>query len=455
MPLRMDRGVAGCCSTRSNRGPWHFFSVPTVMGLPSRSAGWARVDQLDSWRVTVRERLQMACRTPMEMPENRGIDELEEKRSIIRYGSEGLEERGPRATLPRSVDRHALLDSTLQHSNSRNRLFFATDITSRPARTGVSDESSKEHSQASPRTTTPELLDPTEAIQQANSPRATTARTPNSDTGTNAPYHRDSPASSGEMILLLQILGQNAARQEAYDAARREEQRAAEERLERQERDRARRDDEIQTRLLTLLASHRGDHGEPRYAGVGVAMDKQPVFSGTEGDEYGAFIHNFEHLATTKCVPPAFWVNELVLKLAGRALSWYTSTFPADQPYPTFHQVTSGLQALFGPKYAAADAVHRRDTITRQTNETGPAALQRPTELERDISRLGVPLNPGPNERRCDWLQRMLTPDELTRWMAAANAASDVSDDAIRASEARRATRTTPGTTGTGSRPSA
>jgi hypothetical protein len=52
-----------------------------------------------------------------------------------------------------------------------------------------------------------------------------------------------------------------------------------------------------------------------------------------------------------------------------------------------------------------------------------------------------VPINPGPNEAKCYILQGQLTPDELRRWMAQANADKDVSDDGIHAKEDALAAR--------------
>ena len=50
----------------------------------------------------------------------------------------------------------------------------------------------------------------------------------------------------------------------------------------------------------------------------------------------------------------------------------------------------------------------------------------------------------GPVEERCYQLQRLLGPDEQQCCIAAANAATDVSDDAIRALETAAAGRPSP-----------
>ena len=63
----------------------------------------------------------------------------------------------------------------------------------------------------------------------------------------------------------------------------------------------------------------------------------------------------------------------------------------------------------------------------------GLAAIQRVDELQQNLVLLGVPAHVGPVEERRYQLQCLLGPDEQQRWIAAANATTDVSDDAIRA----------------------
>jgi len=141
------------------------------------------------------------------------------------------------------------------------------------------------------------------------------------------------------------------------------------------------------------------------------------------------------------CIPADFWPNELFLKLEGPAKDWYNTTFTTKGLRPTWTQLSSGLQRLFGHRYTASPTWLKLGAATRLANESGPEALQRIQTLLSDLALFRVPINPGPNEAKCYILQGQLTPDELRRWMAQANADKDVSDDGIHAKEDALAAR--------------
>ena len=191
---------------------------------------------------------------------------------------------------------------------------------------------------------------------------------------------------------------------------------------------------ELVRQLMAMSQASREPVG-PRYSAVGTALAALPTFAGDPGEDYGAYLESFEAAATAHGIPEQYWPNELVIKLTGKAQSWFAAAFPRTGPFPTWLPLTAGLQRLFGRKYIAANVWYNLYSARRLPHETGRAALQRVTELENALTHLGVPINPGSNERKAYLLQLQLTADELGRWIAAANSSSDASDDAIRAKE--------------------
>lgn len=55
------------------------------------------------------------------------------------------------------------------------------------------------------------------------------------------------------------------------------------------------------------------------------------------------------------CIPESHWPNKLFIKLRKKAKSSYENTFQA-HTFPPWGQLTSGLQRLFGLRYAAVPA---------------------------------------------------------------------------------------------------
>ena len=261
-----------------------------------------------------------------------------------------------------------------------------------------------------------------------------------------SPQLPGSPGSATSMPApSADVLGGFLAVLQSMEQARRADLQMAEERAERQEaRHQAqatafaeRQEERHQAQLAAMAASQPATRPQSvgRYV-VGVAlMHVVPEFTGDGSEDWGAYRRSFEGFATAHGIPESHWPNELFIKLRAKAKSWYENTFQADT-FPPWGQLTSGLQRRFGLRYAAAEAWTQLCAATRQPNESGPGALQRLQELQRTLARLGVPSNPGPIERMCYLLQQQLTSDERTRWIAAANATADVSDDAIHDLEA-------------------
>jgi hypothetical protein len=262
-----------------------------------------------------------------------------------------------------------------------------------------------------------------------------------------------SPRSTGSMPTPpADVLGGFLAVLQSMEQARRADLQLAEERAERQEARHqtqaaafaALQEERHQAQLAAMAAAHPAARPPSvgRYV-VGVALTHVvPEFTGDGSEDWGAYRRSFEGFATAHGIPESHWPNELFIKLREKAKSWYENTFPADT-FPPWGQLTSGLQRRFGLRYAAAEAWTQLCAATRQPNESGPGALQRIQELQRTLARLGVPSNPGPIERMCYLLQQQLTSDEKPRWIAAANATADVSDDAIHDLEAAATTELT------------
>lgn len=272
-------------------------------------------------------------------------------------------------------------------------------------------------------------------LQRSRSPSPQLPASPRSATGL--------PTSSTD------VLGGFLAVLQSMEKTRRADLQMAEERAERLEASRQaqatafieRQEERHQAQLAAMTASPPSARPQSvgRYV-VGVALlHAIPEFTGEGSEDWGAYRRTFEGLATAHGIPESHWPNELFIKLREKAKSWYENTFPADT-FPPWAQLTLGLQRRFGLRYAAAEAWTRRCAATRQPNESGPGALQRLQELQRTLARLGVPSNPGPVEQMCYLLQQQLTEDERPRWIAAANATADVSDDAIHDREAAAAT---------------
>ena len=218
------------------------------------------------------------------------------------------------------------------------------------------------------------------------------------------------------------------------EAQRREDNRQREADRRAAEQQAAEREERHQAQFAALLAATQPHKITMGSYVVGSALTtKLPSFSGT-GD-WCAYLRTFERLAKAHTIPDPYWSNELFIKLEGTARNWYEQTFPDPDTFPSWSRLTSSMHSRFGLKYVAADAWADKCGATRQEGESGLAAIQRVDELQQTLALLGVPAHVGPVEERCYQLQRLLGPDEQQRWIAAANATTDVSDDAIRALE--------------------
>ena len=238
--------------------------------------------------------------------------------------------------------------------------------------------------------------------------------------------------------------------QRRKDALQREEER----RREQRERDEDRRADRqaAEERAAQTEAHHRAQLAALMAAShparatgssyvVGRALaNATSVFTGDGTADCGTYLRTMERLFKAHGIPDSHWPNELFIKLTGQAKGWYEHAFPDPDTFPPWNQLTSGMLSRFGPRYAAADAWASTCSATRQEGESGLAALQRLDELQQASLLLGLPAHIGPIEKQCYQLQRLLSSEEKRVWSAAANALSQVSDDAIRALEVTAAT---------------
>ena len=260
---------------------------------------------------------------------------------------------------------------------------------------------------------------------------------------TRAQPKQDTPsqdAATANLVWMFQQMEVQRREERSYfEAQRREERREAEDRIDRLE---ARH----QAELATVRGEDAGYLPGTRRHNVGVALSAAiPSFVGDGTENWDEFQRLFERMAIAHNIPESMWTNELIVKLKGVALGFCDTQFPVDGPRPEWSALTSALQRQFGRRYAAAPAWHALNAATRQPNETGPAALQRLRELARALTVLGVPSNPGPNERVCYVMQNMLGEEERVRWMAAANTIPGVSEASIRDKEAAAAQAPHPG----------
>ena len=249
-----------------------------------------------------------------------------------------------------------------------------------------------------------------------------------------SPTHRRPPPSLGglsgeDLAALLQFQFAALAEQRREDQREREEARRADREL-------------LAAQIAAVMASHAAAPGRSNYV-VGRALSSFPTFAGTSKEDCDSYLREFEGKAGPQghCIPADYWPNELFLKLEGPAKDWYNTTFTTKGLLPTWAQLSSGLQRLFGHRYTASPTWLKLGAATRLANESGPEALQRVQTLLSDLALLRVPINPGPTEAMCYILQGQLTPEELRRWMAQANADKDVSDDGIHAKEDALAAR--------------
>ena len=212
-----------------------------------------------------------------------------------------------------------------------------------------------------------------------------------------------------------------------------------------------RRDDrqEANQNLERMEARHRAQWetgqagGQPACARyhIGTALATTVTkFTGDGDQNWDEWLQRFERMTRAHNVPESGWPNELSIKLEGLAGNFVQTQFPSEGPGATWVQLTTALQRQFGRRYEAASAWRALNTATRLPNESGLAALQRVRNLTRALTVLGVPSNPGPNERMCYVLQNQLPEAERIAWMALANASMDASETAIRDKEAAAAT---------------
>ena len=217
--------------------------------------------------------------------------------------------------------------------------------------------------------------------------------------------------------------------QRARDEDRRADRQAAEERA-------AQTEAHHQAQLAALMAASHPARTTGNSYVVGRALaNATSVFTGDGTADCGTYLRTLERLFKAHGIPDSHWPNELFIKLAGQAKGWYEHAFPDPDTFPPWSQLTSGMLSRFGPRYAAADAWASTCSATRQEGESGLAALQRLDELQQASLLLGLPTHIGPIEKQCYQLQRLLSSEEKRVWSAAANALSQVSDDAIRALE--------------------
>ena len=285
----------------------------------------------------------------------------------------------------------------------------------------------------------PRAFSPTASPPRAWSPQAPSQH--GTDLGTILLHleaqRRNDALQRDEERRLEQILREEERRiaQRERDEDRRADRQAAEERA-------AQAEAHHQAQLAALVAAnHPARSAVPggSYV-VGRALaGATSVFTGDGTADCGAYLRTLERLFKAHEIPDSHWPNELFIKLAGQARSWYEHTFSDSDTFPSWSQLTSGLLSRFGPRYAAADTWANKCSAIRQEGESGLAALQRLDELQQTLFLLGVPAHIGPVEQQCYQLQRLLNLEEKRVWSAAANALPYVSDDAIRAREAAAA----------------
>ena len=223
-----------------------------------------------------------------------------------------------------------------------------------------------------------------------------------------------------QMLSLIETQRQEMEAQRREDREeRREERRAAQLREERR--------DAQYAQQLSAFCSR--DRPLATYR-IGEALEKFRMF---EGEEDGAaYLAEIVQLLGTHQIPAEMWSRELFLKLKGRAAIWYTAQFKAlaSGEFPPWGELYAAILLDHSLLYQAAQAFQALHSATRQPGATGPEALQRIEELAMLLNRKGV-RDPGPNEQRAYILQNQLTPDELRRWTALANADAAISDAAL------------------------
>jgi len=237
------------------------------------------------------------------------------------------------------------------------------------------------------------------------------------------PSRRHSRSASPQFQQMLSLIAAQCQEMEAQRREdreeRKEERRAAQLREERRDAQYAQQWSAICSRDRPLAAYR-----------IGEALEKFRTF---EGDEDGAaYLDEIVHLLGTHEIPAEMWPRELFLKLKGRAAIWYTAQFKAlaSGEFPPWGELYAAILLDHSLLYQAAPAFQALHSATRQPGATGPEALQRVEELAMLLNRKGVH-NPGPNEQRAYILQNQLTPDELRRWTALANADAAISDAAL------------------------
>ena len=273
-------------------------------------------------------------------------------------------------------------------------------------------------------------------LAEVSRPASPAKSSPRSPPTPRSPSLQRLPTDTGGLAWILQHFEEQRREDRAIAEAqrredRREDRREADERAERLE---ARHQAEMATIKGTPV---EGQFPAGRYLpGQALVTHQFAPFADSSTEDWDAFQRRFERTAAALKIPETEWPNELILKLTGPAGSFCDTEFPNVGERPAWGTLTAALQRQFGRRYAAAAAWRALHTSARQPHEDGLAVLQRMRELTHSLTLLGVPGNPGPNERMCYLLQNNLGEDERIRWTARANATPGVSEASIRDKEA-------------------
>ena len=273
-------------------------------------------------------------------------------------------------------------------------------------------------------------------LSNSSSPRA--SPTASSPRAWSPPAPSQHGTDLAAVLLHLEAQRRNDALQREEERRREQRERAEDRRADRQAAEERAAQTEVhhQAQLAALTAASHPVRSTGNTYVVGRALaNATSVFTGDGTADCGTYLRTLERLFKAHGIPDSHWPNELFIKLAGQAKGWYEHAFPDPDTFPPWSQLTSGMLSRFGPRYAAADAWASTCSATRQEGESGLAALQRLDELQQASLLLGLPAHIGPIEKQCYQLQRLLSSEEKRVWSAAANALSQVSDDAIRALE--------------------
>ena len=178
-------------------------------------------------------------------------------------------------------------------------------------------------------------------------------------------------------------------------------------------------------------------------------MHVVPEFTCDGSEDLGAYRRSFkfEGFATGQGIPESHWPNELFMKVRKKAKSWYENTFRPTLPhFPTVGLADLGPPTPVLPLLCRCGSLDSAVCCDPPAERKWPGRPAAPPRATADSRTPGHTQQPRPDRKDALLVAKATHlggSDERPRWIEAANATADVSDDAIHDLEAAATTELT------------